>query len=217
MRAGARALVSADARASASVQAHRHRRRSRSSLPFLLVSLLAVALASLPACSPADCQSLCEDTEFCPSGEDVDTCVAKCRDTETTARNATCADQFQSFLDCADSADDVCAQDSCVVEAQAYVACASDHCEKNPSEPGCTPPTGRACDNNQAEATADGCVVQAYCTDGHYVLTCASEACTCTKDGAANGTPAYQADFCAASSLDARIGAARAACGWPAQ
>jgi hypothetical protein len=187
-------------------------------LATVLLTAAGLAAAGLAGCGTADCTSVCEDTEFCPNGEDLEPCTNRCKATEATAATADCTTQFQNFLTCMGGADDPCSEDSCVAEGLAYVACARDHCAAHPGEAGCTPPAGRGCAAIEASGDPTRCLIKATCADGFYTLDCQGAACVCTKDGSKQSSLAYQEAFCADKvSIDVRVAAASAACSWPAQ
>jgi hypothetical protein len=186
-------------------------------LRLALFAALLLPAASLTGCGTADCTTVCEDTEFCPNGEDLEACTNRCAATEATAERADCGANFQTFLDCMDGADDPCSEDSCVAEGLAYVDCARSYCEAHVGEAGCTPEEGRGCDATEANDTASGCEIKATCADGFYKLTCDGAACVCSKEGGGETSVALQPEFCEAEELATRVDAARAACGWPTQ
>jgi len=188
-------------------------------LALLATLLLATAgLAGLAGCGTADCTTVCEDTEFCPNGEDLEPCTNRCKATEATAASASCTTQFQEFLTCVDGADDPCSEDSCVAQGLAYVECTRKHCATHVGEPGCTPPAGRDCDAIEVTDSGTGCFIKATCADGYYTLDCEGPECVCAKEGADPSDVDYQEAFCDDEQpVEVRVAAARAACGWPAQ
>ncbi|MEJ7734177.1 MAG: hypothetical protein WKG00_33905 [Polyangiaceae bacterium] len=186
-------------------------------LATLLLATAGLTSAGLVGCGTADCTSVCEDTEFCPNGEDLEACINRCNATEATAASAGCTDPFQTFLSCTGSASNPCSEDACVAEGLAYVECAREYCAGHVGEAGCTPAAGRGCDAIEVTDSATGCLLKATCADGSYTLECQGQACVCAKEGVEQSSVAYQAAFCTDKQLDVRVAAARAACGWPAQ
>ena len=72
------------------------------------------------------CLDLCEEAESCPGADPID-CESECPEGVEMAYEYGCETEYEDILDCADAVPDICADDNCPDEGEAFVDCFSGY------------------------------------------------------------------------------------------
>lgn len=85
-----------------------------------------------------DCVPVCQRAQACPYAEPLD-CAQECASEEAKAATAGCAFEYDAFLGCASTCQDLCylTESDCPV-IDDYIVCVQEYCALNPSSPVCT-------------------------------------------------------------------------------
>jgi hypothetical protein len=119
---------------------------SRFSFPVISAGVLAgsvLAVGALAACGPSDevvqqCIDQCLAASGCPGA--TDSCPDLCENERSFSNDIECSSEYESMLDCMDTAPDVCDQFGwCPEEVSTYFACFGNYCTANPDDPNCGP------------------------------------------------------------------------------
>lgn len=99
---------------------------------FLIIPVLAL-FPAITGCGD-DCKSQCEDANECAGVTTKADCDDLCDKLEKLAEDADCSDQWDDLASCG-SDQDACkdAGDACKSESDAYGACITPYCTKNPT------------------------------------------------------------------------------------
>jgi hypothetical protein len=117
---------------------------SLSRFPILSAGVVAASLlafGSLAACGASDevvqqCIDQCLAASGCPDAPTG--CPDLCETERAFSNDIGCDGEYESMLDCMDTAPDVCDQFGwCPDEVSTYFACFGDYCAANPTDPEC--------------------------------------------------------------------------------